>query len=95
MILNSCRHSESNSLQRQEQGETNLNHPHRLKRLSASATVARAYGLRTVEAQLLNGGFEVLTVDPDNLCYYLNEAEVLGIYVMDSFGLRSSILEGR
>jgi hypothetical protein len=51
--------------------------------------------VRKVEAQLLNGGFEVLTADPDNLGYYLNEAKILGIYVMDSFWFRSSILEGR
>jgi len=49
--------------------------------------VTHACGLRKVEAQLLNEGDEVLTADPDNLCYYLNEAEVLGIYVMDPFGL--------
>lgn len=45
------------------------------------------YGLRKIEPQLLNEGFEVLTVDPGHLGKYLNEAEVLGIYVMDPFGL--------
>jgi radical SAM superfamily enzyme YgiQ (UPF0313 family) len=45
------------------------------------------YGLRKVEAQLLNEGLEVLTVYPDNLDRFLDEAKVLGIYVMDPFGL--------
>jgi radical SAM superfamily enzyme YgiQ (UPF0313 family) len=45
------------------------------------------YGLRKVEAQLLNEGFEVLTVDPDHLDHFLHDAVVLGIYVMDPFGL--------
>jgi len=49
--------------------------------------VTRGYGLRKVEAQLLNGGDEILTADLDNVGYYLDEAKVLGIYVMDPFGL--------
>ncbi|MEM3153588.1 MAG: radical SAM protein [Candidatus Bathyarchaeia archaeon] len=49
--------------------------------------VAAPYGLRKIEAQLLNEGFDVLTVDPDHIGKYLNEAKVLGIHVMDPFGL--------
>ncbi|MEM2915681.1 MAG: radical SAM protein, partial [Candidatus Bathyarchaeia archaeon] len=49
--------------------------------------VEAPYGLRKIEAQLLKEGFEVLTVDPDHLESYLNEAKVLGIHVMDPFGL--------
>lgn len=45
------------------------------------------YGLRKIEAQLLNEGFKVLTVDPDNLKNYINEARILGVHVMDPFGL--------
>jgi len=45
------------------------------------------YGLRKIEAQLLNEGFNVLTVDPSHLGRYLSEAEVLGIHVMDPFGI--------
>ena len=45
------------------------------------------YGLRKVEAQLLLEGFKVLTVDPDHLHKYLDEAKALGIYVMDPFGI--------
>jgi radical SAM superfamily enzyme YgiQ (UPF0313 family) len=45
------------------------------------------YGLRKIEAQLLNEGFDVLTVDPDHLCKYLDDAKALGIHVMDPFGL--------
>lgn len=49
--------------------------------------VAAPYGLRKIEAQLINEGFDVLTVDPDHLSEYLDEAKVLGIHVMDPFGL--------
>jgi len=49
--------------------------------------VAAPYGLRKIEAQLLMEGFNVLTVDPDHLGGYLDEAKVLGVYVMDPFGL--------
>ncbi len=45
------------------------------------------YGLRKIEAQLLNEGFDVLTIDPDHLCKYLDDAKALGIHVMDPFGL--------
>lgn len=48
---------------------------------------AAPYGLRKAEAQLINEGFEVLTVDPDHLNRYIEDAKVLGIYVMDPFGL--------
>jgi len=49
--------------------------------------VEAPYGLRKIEAQLLNEGFNVLTVDPDHLNRYLPDAKVLGIHVMDPFGL--------
>ncbi|MCR6691694.1 MAG: radical SAM protein, partial [archaeon YNP-LCB-003-016] len=45
------------------------------------------YGLRKIEAQLLNEGFDVLTVDPDHLDRFIDDAKVLGIHVMDPFGL--------
>ena len=45
------------------------------------------YGLRKIEAQLLDEGFNVLTVDPDHLKNYIDQAKVLGIHVMDPFGL--------
>jgi len=45
------------------------------------------YGLRKIEAQLLNEGLNVLTVDPDHLKNYINQAKVLGVHVMDPFGL--------
>lgn len=49
--------------------------------------VAAPYGLRKIEAQLLSEGFDVLTVDPDHIGKYINEAKVLGVHVMDPFGL--------
>ncbi|MBC7131409.1 B12-binding domain-containing radical SAM protein, partial [Candidatus Bathyarchaeota archaeon] len=49
--------------------------------------VAAPYGLRKIEAQLLMEGFDVVTVDPDHLAKYLDDAKVLGIHVMDPFGL--------
>ena len=49
--------------------------------------VEAPYGLRKVEAQLMNEGFSVLTVDPDHLNRNIGEAEVLGVHVMDPFGL--------
>ncbi|RLI19881.1 hypothetical protein DRO54_07505 [Candidatus Bathyarchaeota archaeon] len=49
--------------------------------------VAAPYGLRKIEAQLIKEGFNVLTVDPDHLKEHIEEAKVLGIHVMDPFGL--------
>ncbi len=49
--------------------------------------VAAPYGLRKIEAQLLDDGFDVTTVDPNHLREYIDEAKVLGIHVMDPFGL--------
>ncbi|MGQ9624336.1 MAG: B12-binding domain-containing radical SAM protein [Candidatus Bathycorpusculaceae bacterium] len=49
--------------------------------------VAAPYGLRKIEAQLLKEGFDVLTVGPEQLARYITEAKVLGIHVMDPFGL--------
>ncbi|MEM1539139.1 MAG: radical SAM protein [Candidatus Bathyarchaeia archaeon] len=49
--------------------------------------VAAPYGLRKIEAQLLSEGFDVLTVDPNYVEKYVDEAKVLGIHVMDPFGL--------
>ncbi|MEM3578083.1 MAG: radical SAM protein [Candidatus Bathyarchaeia archaeon] len=48
---------------------------------------AAPYGLRKVEAKLLNEGFNVLTVAPTHLKNYVGKAKVLGIHVMDPFGL--------
>jgi radical SAM superfamily enzyme YgiQ (UPF0313 family) len=45
------------------------------------------YGLRKIEAQLMKEGFNVLTVDPDHLSPYIEEAKVLGVHTMDPFGL--------
>lgn len=49
--------------------------------------VAAPYGLRKVEAQLLNEGFNVSTVTPDHLAKHIRGAKALGIHVMDPFGL--------
>jgi radical SAM superfamily enzyme YgiQ (UPF0313 family) len=49
--------------------------------------VAAPYGLRKIEAQLLGEGFDVSTVAPNHLKEYVGEAKVLGIHVMDPFGL--------
>lgn len=48
---------------------------------------AAPYGLRKVEAQLLSEGFRVRTVAPDSLKKHLAGAKVLGMHVMDPFGL--------
>jgi radical SAM superfamily enzyme YgiQ (UPF0313 family) len=48
------------------------------------------YGLRKIESQLIGEGFDVLTVDPDHLNRYLEEAKVLGVHVMDPFGIGPS-----
>jgi hypothetical protein len=47
---------------------------------------ASPYGLRKIEARLQDG-FNVLTVSPNHLTRYLKHAKVLGIHVMDPFGL--------
>jgi len=49
--------------------------------------VAAPYGIRKIEAQLLSEGFNILTVDPDYIQKYIDEAKVLGIHVMDPFGI--------
>ncbi len=48
---------------------------------------AAPYGLRKIEAQLLSEGFNVRTVSPNHLKNHVAEAKVLGIHVMDPFGL--------
>lgn len=48
---------------------------------------AAPYGLRKVEAQLLGEGFKVQTVPPNHLKRHVAQARVLGIHVMDPFGL--------
>ena len=48
---------------------------------------AAPYGLRKIEAQLLKEGFDVATVSPKHLKRFVGEADVLGIHVMDPFGL--------
>ena len=48
------------------------------------------YALRKVEAQLMSEGFDVLTVDPDHLGQYLDNAKVLAVTAMDPFGLGPS-----
>jgi radical SAM superfamily enzyme YgiQ (UPF0313 family) len=48
---------------------------------------AAPYGLRKIEAQLLSEGFNVRTVPPNHLKNHVAEAKVLGIHVMDPFGL--------
>jgi len=45
------------------------------------------YGLRKTEAQLIKEGFKVDTVSPSHLKDPLKKAKVLGVYVMDPFGL--------
>jgi radical SAM superfamily enzyme YgiQ (UPF0313 family) len=45
------------------------------------------YGLRKIEAQLLAEGFDVSTVAPNNVKKAVGNAKVLGIHVMDPFGL--------
>jgi len=49
--------------------------------------VAAPYGLRKVEATLLKGGFSVATVSPEEVEQYAPDAKVIGIHVMDPFGL--------
>ena len=59
-------------------------------RVKDGVPVEAPYGLRKVEAKLLEEGFNVLTVDPDHLKSYLGEAKILGVHVMDPFGLGPS-----
>jgi radical SAM superfamily enzyme YgiQ (UPF0313 family) len=49
--------------------------------------LAAPYGLRKTEAQLLKEGFKVETASPSRLARFLDSAKVLGVYVMDPFGL--------
>jgi radical SAM superfamily enzyme YgiQ (UPF0313 family) len=48
---------------------------------------AAPYGLRKIEAQLMSEGFNVTTVTPDHIGSYVQDAKVLGVHVMDPFGL--------
>lgn len=56
-------------------------------RAEAGLATAAPYGLRKIEAKLLSEGFEVSTVPPEHLEGHMDGAEVLGIHVMDPFGL--------
>jgi radical SAM superfamily enzyme YgiQ (UPF0313 family) len=49
--------------------------------------VSAPYGLRKIEAQLAKEGFNVLTVTPEHLGAWIHTAKVLGVHVMDPFGL--------
>jgi radical SAM superfamily enzyme YgiQ (UPF0313 family) len=49
--------------------------------------MAAPYGLRKAEAQLLKEGFNVVTVNPENLGDYTGEAKIIGIHAMDPFGI--------
>ncbi len=44
------------------------------------------YGLRKIEALLIDAGFDVVTVHPYDIEKYLDEAKVVGISVMDPLG---------
>jgi radical SAM superfamily enzyme YgiQ (UPF0313 family) len=48
------------------------------------------YGLRKIEAKLLEGGFDVVTVRPDRLKRWLRGARALGVHAMDPFGVGPS-----
>ena len=48
---------------------------------------AAPYGLRKAEAQLLKEGFNVTTVNPENLGDYAEEAKIIGVHTMDPFGI--------
>lgn len=49
--------------------------------------VAAPYGLRKAEAQLTKEGFNVITVNPENLGAHIEDAKIIGIYTMDPFGI--------
>ncbi len=48
---------------------------------------AAPYGLRKAEAQMLKDGLDVATVSPTQLKQFLPQADILGVHVMDPFGL--------
>ena len=50
-------------------------------------SAAAPYGLRKLEAQLLKEGFNVITVNPENLDDYIEDAKIIGLYTMDPFGI--------
>ena len=50
-------------------------------------SIAAPYGLRKAEAQLLKEGFNVITVNPENLGDYVEEAKIIGVHTMDPFGI--------
>ncbi len=56
-------------------------------RTRSGAPIEAPYGLRKIEAQLVKEGFNVSTMTPDHLGSCIREAKVLGIHVMDPFGL--------
>ncbi len=57
-----------------------------MKRVQKSPLQA-PYGLRKLEAQLVKEGFSTATVVPKDLAGFLGEAKVLGVHVMDPFGI--------
>src|SRR4030065_2777552 len=48
---------------------------------------AAPYGLRKAEAQLLKEGFNVVTVNPDRLSEHVEDARIIGVHTMDTFGI--------
>ena len=44
------------------------------------------YGMRKIEAAMIDSGLNVLTVDPDKMKPYIDDAKVLCVHVMDPFG---------
>ena len=58
-----------------------------MKTDKAGSLKAAPYGLRKIESQLLKEGFKVATVAPQHLTKNLKGIKVLGIHVMDPFGL--------
>jgi len=56
-------------------------------RTEGGLPAAAPYGLRKIEAQLVKEGFNVATVTPEHIGPYVRSAKVLGVHVMDPFGL--------
>lgn len=50
-------------------------------------TLEAPYGLRKIEAKLLEESFDVVTVKPNKLAEFSIDAKIIGIHTMDPFGI--------
>jgi radical SAM superfamily enzyme YgiQ (UPF0313 family) len=59
------------------------------KKKSNGEVLFAPYPLRKIEAKIANGGFDVITIAPDDIPKYIDDAKILGINTVNPLGLAS------